>query len=37
LIYFSNRLDRPRAEIWAGLLLGAILLLAWLVCCPRNT
>lgn len=30
LIYFSNRLDRPREEIWAGLLLGAILLLAWL-------
>jgi hypothetical protein len=27
LIYFSNRLDRPREELWAGLLLGA---LAWL-------
>lgn len=24
LIYFSNRLDRPRAEIWAGLLLAAL-------------
>ena len=23
LIYFSNRLDRPRAEIWAGLLFAA--------------
>lgn len=30
LIYFSNRLDRPRAEIWAGLLLGALLLLLWM-------
>ena len=29
-IYFSNRADRPRAEIWAGLLLGALLLLLWL-------
>jgi hypothetical protein len=30
LIYFSNRLDRPRAELWAGLLLGALALLLWL-------
>jgi hypothetical protein len=30
LIYFSNRLDRPRAEVWAGLILGGILLLLWL-------
>lgn len=30
LIYFSNRYDRPRAELWAGLILGALLLLAWL-------
>lgn len=30
LLYFSNRLDRPREEIWAGLLLGGILLLAGL-------
>ncbi|MBI4909858.1 MAG: hypothetical protein HY820_39940 [Acidobacteria bacterium] len=30
LIYFSNRYDRPRPEIWAGLLIGALLLLGWL-------
>ncbi|MFN7921756.1 MAG: hypothetical protein U0Q16_16770 [Bryobacteraceae bacterium] len=30
LIYFSNRLDRPRPEIWFGLLLGAAALLAWI-------
>lgn len=30
LIYFSNRLDRPREEMWAGLLLGA---LGLLLCC----
>ena len=30
LIYFSNRFDRPRAEVWAGLLCGALLLLLWL-------
>lgn len=30
LIYFSNRLDRPRPEIWAGLLIGALLVLALL-------
>ena len=30
LIYFSNRLDRPRPEIWFGLLLGALAFLAWL-------
>jgi hypothetical protein len=30
LIYFSNRLDRPRVELWAGLWLGGLLLLAWL-------
>lgn len=29
LVYFSNRLDRPREEVWAGLLLGAIALLWW--------
>lgn len=28
LIYFSNRLDRPRPEIWFGLMVGAIALLA---------
>lgn len=30
LIYFSNRLDRPREELWAGLCLGGIVLLVWL-------
>lgn len=30
LIYFSNRLDRPRPEIWCGLLFGGLLLTAWL-------
>jgi hypothetical protein len=30
LIYFSNRLDRPRAEIWAGLIAGGVLFLTWL-------
>jgi hypothetical protein len=30
LIYFSNRLDRPREESWAGLLLAAIAFLSYL-------
>jgi len=30
LIYFSNRFDRPREEVWAGLWLGGLLLLGWL-------
>jgi len=30
LIYFSNRLDKPREEVWAGLLLGALALLIWM-------
>ena len=30
LIYFSNRVDRPRPEVWAGLLAGAAALLLWL-------
>jgi hypothetical protein len=30
LIYFSNRFDMPREELWAGLWLGGLLLLAWL-------
>ncbi|HEU4926752.1 MAG TPA: hypothetical protein VFT24_06875 [Vicinamibacterales bacterium] len=30
LIYFSNLLDRPREELWAGLWLGGLVLLAWL-------
>lgn len=30
LIYFSDRLDKPRAEIWAGLLVGALMMLGWL-------
>jgi hypothetical protein len=28
LMYFSNRLDRPREELWAGLLVGGLALLA---------
>ncbi len=31
LMYFSNRLDKPRDEIWFGLTLGAMCLVAWLV------
>ena len=31
VIYFSNLLDRPRAEIWAGFWLAAIALVAYLV------
>jgi len=30
LIYFSNRLDKPREELWFGLLLGGIVFLSWL-------
>ena len=30
LIYFSNPIDKPRPELWAGLALGAIALLGWL-------
>ena len=30
VIYFSNRLDRPRDESWAGLLFGALALLGYL-------
>jgi hypothetical protein len=29
LIYFSNRLDRPREEVWAGLLFAALVLIVW--------
>lgn len=36
LVYFSNRLDRPREELWAGLLLGAIALLLWFAARPPN-
>jgi hypothetical protein len=32
LLYFSNRLDRPRAELWAGLLTGGGFFLAGLAC-----
>lgn len=28
LLYFSNRLDKPREELWAGLWLGGLCLLA---------
>jgi hypothetical protein len=30
LVYFSNRIDRPREELWAGLWFGGLLLLVWL-------
>ncbi len=30
LIYFSNRLDRPREEVWAGFLLAGLTLVIWL-------
>jgi hypothetical protein len=30
LLYFSNRLDKPREEVWAGLTLGGLFLLGWL-------
>lgn len=30
LLYFSNRVDKPREELWAGLLMGALLLLGWM-------
>lgn len=29
LVYFSNPTDQPREEVWAGLLLGALVLLGW--------
>jgi hypothetical protein len=32
LIYFSNRYDKPRPELWAGMIAGAALLLLWLAC-----
>src|SRR5690606_31326653 len=34
--YFSNRFDRPREEVWAGLLLGALAMLAVLLVMRRN-
>lgn len=30
LIYFSNPIDKPRPEVWAGLLCGALVFLGWL-------
>lgn len=30
LMYFSNRLDKPREEVWAGLLIGALFLFGWM-------
>ena len=37
LIYFSNRLDKPREEIWAGLLFGAIAATGYLAALKRST
>lgn len=31
LVYFSDRVDRPREEVWAGLLLGALVLIGLFV------
>lgn len=36
LLYFSNRLDRPREEIWFGLTLGAVALLMYLLSLRRE-
>lgn len=30
LVYFSNRVDKPREELWAGMILGSLLLLGWM-------
>jgi hypothetical protein len=30
LVYFSDRLNKPRAEVWAGLIVGALAMLLWL-------
>lgn len=35
LLYFSNLLDRPRPELWAGLLLGGLALIAWFAVAQR--
>lgn len=31
LIYFSNRYDKPREEVWAGFALAAVALVVWLM------
>lgn len=36
LIYFSDPVNQPRAESWAGLLLGALALLAYLTAYQRE-
>lgn len=36
LMYFSNRLDKPREEIWFGLTLGAVALLLYLLSLRRE-
>jgi hypothetical protein len=36
LLYFSNRLDKPREEVWAGLTAGALCLVAWLAVLKRE-
>jgi hypothetical protein len=35
-LYFSNRLDKPREEIWFGLTLGAVALLVYLLWLRRE-
>jgi hypothetical protein len=36
LTYFSNRLDKPREEVWVGLTVGALALIAYLVLLRRE-
>jgi len=36
LIYFSNLLDRPREEVWAGLLMGGFGFLGWMIYVLRD-
>jgi hypothetical protein len=36
LVYFSNRLDKPREEVWVGLTLGALALLTYLAWLRRE-
>jgi hypothetical protein len=36
LLYFSNRLDKPREEVWAGLTAGALCLVGWLAILRRE-
>lgn len=37
LAYFSNRLDKPRDEVWVGVTLGALALVSYLLTLQRET